>query len=78
MFESSGQAGLERWLNGIDFEGENGMDSDKKYAFAGATGRIAEKNPDDAERWLLEHLGGGYVDARSMYSVAAAVVVDSM
>ncbi|MDG2125563.1 MAG: hypothetical protein P8J87_17805, partial [Verrucomicrobiales bacterium] len=73
MFETSGRVGLEKWLGAIDFEGENGMDSYKKYAFAEATERIAEKDPEEAESWLLGHLDGGYVDARAMYSVAGAV-----
>ncbi|MEM0897827.1 MAG: hypothetical protein AAGJ79_13200, partial [Verrucomicrobiota bacterium] len=60
--ESYGPDGLMRWVNNIDHEGDNDMESYKEYAMREAIGYVGKEDPSRATDWILENLEQPYMD----------------
>ena len=73
MHETYGPDGLKRWVEGIDHEGENEMESYKRYAMKEAVGYIAREDAEQATEWVLENLQASFMDDETLRRAAYSI-----
>ncbi|MEM9480968.1 MAG: hypothetical protein AAGA58_15040 [Verrucomicrobiota bacterium] len=80
--ESYGPDGLMRWVNNIDHEGDNDMESYKEYAMREAIGYVGREDPTRATDWILENLDQPYMDddilRRAAYTIGDGDAQETM